>query len=202
MCQCSSFNRAWAARYLKNSRTATVLRKAMVFYAWFGKLCTPFWENEKKSTTKPLWYQYGKNSKECGLHDVSRVPNSEFLVGQKWNVWHKTTTTYRLLNIKQRLLSKCGFSSMRSTASHQALGTILQSGPPSENNGNLHFFTMLFWINTVQIYYKAFSNSQQNTAMTMSFWAPNGTCLMAGCHFAGPKNISISRAQPPSYLPW
>jgi len=29
------------------------------------------------------------------------------------------------------------------------------------------------------------------------FWAPNGTRLSARCHFTGPKQVSISRAQPP-----
>ncbi len=34
-----------------------------------------------------------------------------------------------------------------------------------------------------------------------SFWAPNATRLSARCHFAGPKKLSISRAQPPSTCP-
>jgi hypothetical protein len=33
------------------------------------------------------------------------------------------------------------------------------------------------------------------------FWAPNGTRLSARCHFTGPKELSISRAQPPPTCP-
>ncbi len=33
------------------------------------------------------------------------------------------------------------------------------------------------------------------------FWAPNGTCLSARCHFTGPKKLSISRIQPPPTCP-
>ncbi len=34
-----------------------------------------------------------------------------------------------------------------------------------------------------------------------ALWAPNGTRLLARCHFTGPKKLSISRAQPPPTCP-
>ncbi len=52
----------------------------------------------KKCTTKPLWYQDGKNSEECGLHDASRAP-SKFL----------KRTEMKYLNIKQGRLTDIKF---------------------------------------------------------------------------------------------
>ncbi len=39
------------------------------------------------------------------------------------------------------------------------------------------------------------------TLNSQVFWAPNGTCLSARCHFTGPKKLSNSRAQPPPTCP-
>jgi hypothetical protein len=33
------------------------------------------------------------------------------------------------------------------------------------------------------------------------YWVPNGTCLLAQCHFTGPKKLLNSRAQPPPTCP-
>jgi hypothetical protein len=48
---------------------------------------------------------------------------------------------------------------------------------------------------------EAYSTLRSKNAGRYIFWAPNGTCLSARCHFTVPKKLSISRAQPPPTCP-